>query len=70
MNLKTVFAIGISLMVLLSGCGEATEEVVTVFSTPESKPSHRNSPLKIAPDFTLLDGSGNMEGWSPAHAEV
>ena len=35
MNIRTVFAIGISLMILLSGCGEVPAEVAPDFTLPD-----------------------------------
>jgi peroxiredoxin len=61
MNIRNIFAVGISLMILVSGCAKAPGTEVNVISTPEDTPDHWNtSSLKIAPDFSLPDSEGNM----------
>jgi peroxiredoxin Q/BCP len=60
MKIRTIFTVGISLMIFLSGCADTAGTPVDKISSPTDKPSHRNSSLEIAPDFTLLDGAGNM----------
>ena len=61
MNIRNIFAAGISLMILVSGCAKAPGTEVNVLSTPEDTPDIWNSSsLKIAPDFTLPDSNGNM----------